>query len=109
MAQVAAQSTLAQALRIHCITWWWSEPARTGELPIMQVVLVWNAEGDTAAAPPPRLQQLAGELWRRHGPGSGAAPLVHSVWANFQPSRKNTILGPDWRLLRGDQKLTFQV
>ncbi len=75
----------------------------------MQVVLVWNAAGEAAGAPPPRLRQLAGDLWRRHGPGSGTASLVHSVWANFQPSRKNTILGRDWRLLCGDQQLTYQV
>lgn len=31
------------------------------------------------------------------------AGLMHSVWANFQPARTNTILGPGWALLHGPE------
>lgn len=46
------------------------------------------------------LRHLASELWLRHG-GNG---LLHSIWANFQPLRSNTILGPEWLLLHGQER-----
>ena len=80
-------------------------------MPRMQVVLVWNAApGDAAAAV--GLRELAAQLWRSWGPHS-AAPLLHSVWANLQPSRGNAILSHDWLLLHADEaapdRYTWQV
>ena len=79
--------------------------------PSVQVVLVWNAEpGGPASIPMRRLQRLADSIWQQVGEqqrqqrGQQAAPLIHSVWANFQPARTNTILGPDWRRLHGPER-----
>ena len=69
----------------------------------VQLVLVWNAAaGEVGDAADERLSALSDWLWQRqqHGeqqPGS----LLHSIWANFQPAATNTILGEEWRLLRG--------
>ena len=78
--------------------------------PLVQVVLVWNSAGAAGAAGEAgdggsraRLEQLASELWER-GRGQGGQPLLHSVFANFNPRRDNTILGPDWRLLHGEER-----
>lgn len=83
-----------------------------GVLHVVQVVLVWNSPPADPA--PERLQQLAALLWQRHSRGSmrdsnsgsgencggsAEAPLVHSVWANYQSGSGNVILGPAWRLL----------
>ena len=59
-----------------------------------QVVLVWNATA-ARAEQDPKLRALADAVWRRYGPAS-SAPLLHSVWANAQPARNNTIFGADW-------------
>ncbi len=32
-------------------------------------------------------------------------PLIHSIWANFQPAKTNTIVGPDWQHLHGPEDL----
>ncbi len=65
---------------------------------VRQVVLVWNATA-ARAEQDPKLRALADALWLRHGPES-PAPLLHSVWANAQPGRSNTIFGADWLQLR---------
>ena len=65
---------------------------------LRQVVLVWNATA-ARAGQDGQLRALADALWRLHGPAS-PAPLLHSVWANAQPARGNTIFGGDWLLLR---------
>lgn len=99
----------------------------------VQLTLVWNAssadaaEGTRAGA---RLEELAACLWQlgrveQQQDGAGqqeadsqhlrrtaqptrqraqAPPLLHSLWANFQPARTNAILGPEWRLLRGEEE-----
>lgn len=91
----------------------------------VQLTLVWNASSAGAAEGTPggaRLEALAARLWQlvqqqaeavrqragsqqhRHGPAQGAPGLLHSLWANFQPARSNAILGPEWRLLRGEEE-----
>ncbi len=78
---------------------------------VRQIVLVWNATAGQAEQDP-ELRALADALWRRHGPGS-PAPLLHSVWANAQPGRGNTIFGADWLPLRRlpdtEDPVTWQV
>lgn len=39
----------------------------------------------------------------------GAAPLVASVWINWQPKRTNTILGQSWTHLFGADTLCFDL
>ncbi len=96
----------------------------------VQLTLVWNAAMADAAEGTPggaRLEALASRLWQlggvqqqqaaaglwqadsqqqqgKSGQGARAPPLLHSLWANFQPARSNAILGPEWRLLRGDEE-----
>lgn len=99
----------------------------------MQLVLVWNSTASNAepgSTTGSRLDALASRLWQLAGePGqqrrdtgssgaagasdgtgaSASAGLLHSVWANFQPARTNTILGPEWRLLRGEEAAWAQL
>ena len=65
---------------------------------VLQIVLVWNGRRGASESDHTSYRELALWLWQRHGPAS-AAPLLHSVWVNFQPSRGNTILSNDWQLL----------
>ena len=78
---------------------------------VLQVVLVWNATA-AYAGQDQELHALADALWRRHGPAS-PAPLLHSVWANAQPARGNTIFGDYWLPLRrlpdAEDPFTWQV
>ena len=79
------------------------------------MALVWNCtkeemEGgipDSDSAHP--LKSLAAALWYvgNHGPGASASgrPLLHSVWANFNVSRGNVILGREWALMHGESYL----
>ena len=69
---------------------------------------MWNASSH-ASQTPSRLLQLAQALWRRHGQGSSAVPLLHSVWCNLKDGRDNVILSQHWEFLLGDQQLTRQV
>lgn len=97
--------------------------------PQVQLALVWNAEVADDAPPPRRLQRLAEAIWQEAGGAvSGQPPpaakgrdagqqgrtphlrqqwhdpaVVHSIWANFQPARTNTILGEQWRRLQGPE------
>lgn len=62
---------------------------------LVQLVLVWNAPRTGAGAP---LRALVESLWRE-----GGGSLLHSIHANYQPARTNTIFGPDWEVLRGPE------
>ena len=62
----------------------------------VRLVLVWNAPGAAAA---PGLAPFAARLW--DGDRRGRHPLLHSILANYQPARDNTILGPAFEQLRG--------
>ncbi|KAK9814170.1 hypothetical protein WJX72_001591 [[Myrmecia] bisecta] len=73
------------------------------DLATVQVVLVWNSL-PTEQHRTSSLRKLANLLWQQ-GRLAGQAPLLHSIWANFQPSMTNTILGQDWRLLHGPQHI----
>ena len=70
---------------------------------VVQVVLVWNAAKPSTEALPANLVEFAAHLWRA---GRAQEPcLIHSVWANFQPARTNTIMGPLWQHLHGPEDL----
>ena len=84
--------------------------------PAVQLVLVWNSHrgttqqqqqgngsssGSGSSSSSSRLASLADQLWRVGQRRPDGTPLLHSLWANFQPERSNKILGPEWRLLHG--------
>ncbi|KAK9861316.1 hypothetical protein WJX84_012131 [Apatococcus fuscideae] len=79
----------------------------------VQVVLIWNDKKSQAGDVPSRLAQLAENIWKIGQPSAGTTQrgmadqkgLIHSVWANYQPARDNTIMGPDWQHLHGPQDL----
>eukprot|EP00850_Spirogloea_muscicola_P004222 SM000018S03587 [mRNA] locus=s18:94827:100135:- [translate_table: standard] len=73
----------------------------------VQVSLVWNAR-DEKAPEAETLLPAAEALWRAGGPRS-RRPLLHSVWANFQTSKSNVILGGRWRHLKGATEFWEQV
>jgi hypothetical protein len=74
----------------------------------VQLVLVWNGVPDSADSGV--LAALAGNLWQAAGltgaaggGGSGSRQLLQSVWANYNEEQTNTILGPTWKLLHGEE------
>ena len=84
------------------------EGAPAGAQPAVQLVLVWNGVPDSADSGV--LAALAGSLWQAAGlagaagrSGSNSRQLLHSVWANYNEERTNTILGPTWKLLHGEE------
>ena len=57
------------------------------------MVLVWNGtEAD------PLLARLASTLWQLNQ----GEPLFHSIWANFNTSSGNAVLGQSFQLLHGE-------
>ncbi|XP_024387469.1 uncharacterized protein [Physcomitrium patens] len=73
----------------------------------VQISLVWNAR-DSDSVQDDKLRKMAEMIWRR-GNSKADLPIVHSVWANFQTSRTNVILGGRWRHLMGESELWERV
>ena len=74
----------------------------------VELTLVWNmAMGAAGEAQGERLKAFAAELWRRGGAfvEGASEPILGSLWANFNVSRKNNIVGPDWLQLHGAEEL----
>lgn len=87
----------------------------------VQVALVWNAPAPLTSPPsarvekseelpiPERAEALAREIWRAGGGAAGGSDeqedegggLIHSVWVNFNDSRKNDIVGEVWAHVAG--------
>ncbi|KAK9796618.1 hypothetical protein WJX73_000405 [Symbiochloris irregularis] len=81
-------------------------PARDPADAQVQLVLVWNNAHAT-----PTLTSLAESLWSadQQRCAAGKTGLWHSIWANFQTSRSNTILSEHWSLLYGPEQLWQHV
>eukprot|EP00192_Tetraselmis_astigmatica_P004593 CAMPEP_0117666122 /NCGR_PEP_ID=MMETSP0804-20121206/10195_1 /TAXON_ID=1074897 /ORGANISM="Tetraselmis astigmatica, Strain CCMP880" /LENGTH=479 /DNA_ID=CAMNT_0005473621 /DNA_START=209 /DNA_END=1648 /DNA_ORIENTATION=+ len=75
----------------------------------VQVALVWNCPPEEfekgSSGSVHSLLSLAAALWHVSNGPAGTAPLLHSVWANFNVTRGNLILGREWELLHGDRYL----
>lgn len=75
---------------------------------MVQLVLVWNSSGLKNAGK--ELRAFAEAIWKSSAPkglktkGSSmsALPCFHSIFANFQPDRTNTIMGENSTLLYGE-------
>lgn len=72
----------------------------------VQLVLVWNAPAGSSSA---QLAALANTLWQAAGKQAGGNQQLHSIWANYQQARTNTILGPSWKLLHGEELAWAQL
>ncbi|XP_002961857.2 uncharacterized protein LOC9629655 [Selaginella moellendorffii] len=73
----------------------------------VQVSLVWNSRDEDSPGTE-LLHKMAYSLWRRGGQGS-RRDLLHSIWANFQTTQTNIILGQRWRRLFGHSELWERV
>ncbi|GAQ86573.1 S-adenosyl-L-methionine-dependent methyltransferases superfamily protein [Klebsormidium nitens] len=69
----------------------------------VQLSLVWNACDEKAPAAE-LLPEFAETLWR-FGGGRSPDAVLHSVWANYQTTRSNIILGNRWRHMHGDPEV----
>jgi hypothetical protein len=65
-------------------------------------VFVWNHLLEDASGMPRLLAQLAGDLWEADAKEQ-PQPLFHSLWANFNALKGNTILGRQWLRLHGPE------